>query len=117
MFIVKEVKPFLRYLKNRMSACRIIHSILFLTAFIYLVMCPVVEDFGDNLRYDLVRKIGARKSQNNLKKFASPTFKQLPANIQTVCLSFSGNAREHLFFLSSYSFLNLSILSTVRLIL
>ena len=48
-----------------MFSCKTIHSILFLTAFIYLVMCPAVHDFDDNLRYDLVRKIGTRKTPNN----------------------------------------------------
>lgn len=100
-----------------MSACKKIHTTLFLIGFIYLLLCPVVQDFDDNLRYDLVRKIGTRKTQNNFKKFTSPTPLQLPNHTQPACPFHSGKVRELLFYPSSYSSSNLSILSTVRLIL
>jgi hypothetical protein len=80
-------------------------------------MCPVVQDFDDNLRCDLVCKIGKRKTQNNLKKFASPTPLKLPNHSQPACLFYSGKARELLFYSSSCPAPNLSMLSTVKLIL
>jgi len=80
-------------------------------------MCPAVHDFDDNIRYDLVRKIGVKKTQNNLKKGDNPTFLQLANNSQTTFLISTRTAQELPAFSSSYSTLNLSILSTVRLIL
>jgi hypothetical protein len=80
-------------------------------------MCPVVHDFDDNLRYDLVRKIKTRKTPNNFKKSASPPLLSLPGNTQTAYQFCSVKVQERLFFPSPYSSPNLSILSTVRLLL
>ena len=49
-------------------------------------MCPAVHDFDDNIRYDLVRKVGVKKTQNNLKKGGNLTFLQLTNNCQTTFL-------------------------------
>jgi hypothetical protein len=80
-------------------------------------MCPVAHDFDENIRHDLVRKVGVKKAQNNLKKGSNPTFFQLSNTIKTTFLICSRTKQELPIFLSSHPTLNLSILSTVRLIL
>jgi len=100
-----------------MNLTKTIHYILFITAFIYLIMCPAVHDFDDNIRYDLVRKVGVKKTQYTLKKGGNPTLLQLTTNSQTAFLISARSAQELLFFSSSYSTLNLTILSNIRLIL
>ena len=100
-----------------MNVTRAIHHILFIVAFICLVMCPAVYDFDDNIRHDLVRKVGVKKTQNNLKKGGKTTPAQSPYNIQFVYCLQSRTIQELPILSSSHSVLNLSILSSIRLIL
>ena len=80
-------------------------------------MCPVANEINDNIRHDLVRKIGLKKTQNNLKKGGNTAPAPSTFNIQSVhCLQLR-TSQEHPILSSSYSALNLSILSSVRLIL
>ena len=100
-----------------MNVTRVIRYILFLVAFIYLVMCPAAHDLDDNIRNDVIRKVGARKTQSNPKKDVNPKDLQLSNNVQTPPLFFLRTTHELPILLLSQSTLNLSLLSSVRLIL
>jgi hypothetical protein len=76
-----------------------------------------VYDLEDNIRHDLVRKIGVKKSQNNLKQGGKTTPTQSPCNFQFVSCLQSRTVQELPILSSSHFVLNLSILSSVRLIL
>ena len=105
-----RVFAFMRLTKNY-------HNILYAIAFIYLVMCPAVHQLGDIVRHDLTLKIGDQVQQNNFKKnfngnpfnFSNSVQTADFAYIKTVCVVQPAP--------SSYTALDLSSLSTVRLIL
>jgi hypothetical protein len=80
-------------------------------------MCPAVYDLDDNIRHDLVRKIGVKKAQNNLKQGGKTTATQSPCNVQFGSFLQTRTIQELPILSSSHSILNLSILSSVRLIL
>jgi hypothetical protein len=80
-------------------------------------MCPVANEINDSIQHDLVRKIGLKKTQNNLKKVGNSAPAQSNFNIQSVNCLKSRTLQEHPILSSSYSTLNLSILSSVRLVL
>jgi hypothetical protein len=101
-----------------MKASRAIHHILFILAFICLVMCPTVHQFGDNVNHDVIFKGPAKIIQKNSQKDGNTTPSQLPYIIQTVFYHLqSRTAQDFPALLSSHSTLNLSIVSSVRLIL
>ncbi len=100
-----------------MNVTKAVHHILFIVAFICLIMCPAVYDLDDNIRHDLVRKIGVKKAQNNLKQGGKTTPTQSTCNFQFVSCLQSRTVQELPILSSSHFVLNLSILSSVRLIL
>ena len=100
-----------------MKVNRAIHHILFIFAFICLVMCPTVHEFGDNVNHDVVFKGGARTIQKNLQTGGTTAPAPLPHTIQTAfCLQLQ-KAQEFPIVSSFHSDLHLSLLSSVRLIL
>jgi hypothetical protein len=80
-------------------------------------MCPVANEINDNIRHDIVRKIGLKKSQNNLKKVGNSAPAESTFYTQSVNCLLSRTLPEHPILSPSYSTLNLSILSSVRLVL
>ena len=100
-----------------MKLTKTYHSILYILAFNYLVMCPSVHQLWDIIRHDVTFKIGFQTQQKNLKKnFNSSHFKFSFSTQPTDC-----DYLKKVFFIettpSSPLTLNLSFLSTVRLIL
>jgi len=93
------------------------HNILYVFAFIYLVMCPSVHQLGDIVRHDVTLKTGVQVQHNNFKKnfnsnpftFARNTQTADFDDLQRVCDSKPTPAL--------LPALDLSALSTVRLIL
>ena len=93
------------------------HSILYLLAFIYLVMCPSVHQLGDIIRHDFTPHVGKLLHHKSFKKsfnvhpdtlhtaFRREDAAQLKTLEEITCSS------------SFFSTLNLSIVSTVKLIL
>ena len=92
----------------------IVISAFILTNF---VIYSPIHELGDNSRYDVSLKAGARILGKNLKKCFNFTSSKLFHNTQTGVFIQLTTAQELPNFSSSYSTLNLSILSTVRLIL
>jgi len=100
-----------------MTFIKIFHRILFILAFTHLVICPSVHELGDNIRHDVALKVGAKRLQINFKNGFNFTFSKLSTNTQSGVFIQSRTAQELPIFSSSHSTLNLSFLSTIRLIL
>lgn len=93
------------------------HSILYLLAFIYLVMCPLVHQLGDVVRHDFTPQVGKQLHHKPFKKafnFNPFTFHN---NIQREDVAHVKTSEEIKFCPTLFSTVNLSALSTVRLIL
>ena len=80
-------------------------------------MCPAVHELGDNIRHDVVLKAEAKILQKNFKKGFSFTPFKLFNNTQIGVFAQSKAAQKLPIFSPLYFTLNLSILSTIRLIL
>ena len=100
-----------------MTFNKLFHHILLIAAFVYLVMCPSVHELGDNIRHDFVYKVGTKTLQKDFKSGLNVTPSHLSNNAQNDSFVQLKDAQKHLFFSPLHSTLNLSILSTVRLVL
>ena len=101
-----------------MKVNRALFPILFIVAFICLVMCPTVHEFGDNVNHDVILKGPGKTLQKNSQKDGNTNPSRLPYTTQTVLYHLqSRTAQDCPALLSSHSTLNLAILSSVRLIL
>jgi hypothetical protein len=80
-------------------------------------MCPAVHNLGDNIKHDLIPKVGAEKLQKDFKKGFNVTFSKLSNNTQPGFFTQSRTAQEISNLSSSHFTLSLSTLSTIRLIL
>ncbi len=100
-----------------MNSNKIFQHILLIAAFIYLVMCPAIHELDNNIRHDVALKVEAKIQQKNFQK----GFNLIPLKIfhstQTGFFVQSKTRQELPIFPPSQSTLNLSILSTIRLIL
>ena len=96
---------------------KLFHHILLIAAFAYLVMCPSVQALGDNIRHDFVYKVGTKTLQKDFKSGFNVTPLHLSNNNQNDIFVQCKDAQKLLTFPPPHSTLNLSILSTVRLIL
>ena len=93
------------------------HSILYLLAFIYLVMCPSVHQLGDIVRHDLTPQVGKLLQHKPFKKgFNLNSFNLHNTTPLEDFVQFK-TSEEIKFSPSLLSTVNLSALSTVRLIL
>ena len=93
------------------------HNILYVFAFIYLVMCPSVHQLGDIIRHDVTLKIGAQVQHNNFKKnFNSNPF-NFSKNTQAADFDYLQTVYDSKLTPALLPALDLSALSTVRLIL
>ena len=100
-----------------MNVTRAIDYMLFIVTFICLVMCPTVHEFADDVRHDMLHKVGVKKTQNNFKKGGNTTPAQSLYNTKSFYCIQSRTPQKILILSSSYSTLDPSILSSVRLIL
>lgn len=100
-----------------MKITRAIQYILFIVAFTCLLMCPAVHSFGDNVRHDVVLKGAAKTIQKHIPKGGPATTAPLSCTLHTAFCLPSVTAQKLFIFPSSHADLNLSILSSVRLIL
>ena len=100
-----------------MTLNKIFHHILLITALVYLVMCPSVHELGDNIRHDFIYKVGTKTLQKNFKGGVNVTPLHLSNNTQNDSFVQLKDAQKLLTFSPPHSTLNLSILSTIRLIL
>lgn len=105
--------------KARYSMClnKIIHFSLFIFAFAYLVMCPSVHQVGENTRHDITVKLETKTSKQSLKrKLAFNPLKIVTTARGGISVQFR-ILQELPVFLSAPFTLNLSRLSTIRLLL
>jgi len=100
-----------------MNLNKIFLNILSIFAFIYLVICPSIHELGNNIRHDVALKVEAKILQKNFEKGFSFTPLKLFNNTQAGVFVQSKTVQELPIFSSSNSTLNLSILSTIRLVL
>ena len=100
-----------------MKFTRNIHHILYLLAFIYLVMCPSVHQLGDIVRHDFAPQVCKQLQQKTFKKDFNLNPFQLNNHTQTVNFDKTKILSVVKLTPSSLPALGLSALSTVRLIL
>ena len=100
-----------------MKLYKLFFSIMFIAAFVYLVMCPSVHELGDNIRHDVTLKVGTKTLLKDFKKGSNFIFSKLSHNTQNVFFAQSRTTQELPIISSSHSTLHLSIISTIRLIL
>ena len=99
-----------------MTLNKLFHHILLIAAFVYLVMCPSAHALSDTIRHDIICKV-TKTLQKDFKSGMNVTTLHLPKNNQNDIFGQSKDTQKLLIFSPPYSTLNLSILSTVRLIL
>jgi hypothetical protein len=91
-------------------------SFLYIVAFIYLVMCPSVHQLGDNIRHDVILKVKVYSQQDNYNN--DYNFHPLRyANKLKIADIDQIRTCAFVFFQSSLPDLDISTLSTVKLIL
>lgn len=100
-----------------MKLTRSFHHILYLLAFIYLVMCPSVHQLGDIVRHDFTPQVVKQVQQKTFKKELNLNPFQLNNLTQIVDLDQIRTLCVVKLTPSSLPSLDLSALSTVRLIL
>ncbi len=96
---------------------KIMHYFIFIFAFAYLIMCPSVHQIDENIRHDITVKVETKASKQNPKSnLAFNPLKIVNATREGISVHFR-TLQELPVFLSLPSTLNLSMLSTIRLIL
>ena len=100
-----------------MSLNKIFHIFLFIASFIYLLLCPSVHKLDDNIRHDVALKVETKILQKDFTNSFNLNPLKLSNNSQGGILVHSMTAQEWTIFSTVHSTLNLSILSTIRLIL
>jgi hypothetical protein len=105
--------------KTRYSMClnKILHYIVFIFAFVYLIMCPTVHQIGEDIRHDMTVKVEKKVSRQNPKSNLTCNPLKIVNAIREGISVYFRTLQELSVSLSSHSTLNLSRLSTVRLIL
>ena len=100
-----------------MRLTKIFHNVLYLLAFVYLVMCPSVHQLGDIVRHDFTPQIGKQIQHKTFKKGFDLNPFTFYNNIQPEDFIHFKTSEEIKISPSFLSTINLSALSTVRLIL
>ncbi len=96
---------------------RIIHYFIFIFAFASLVMCPSVHHIGENIQHDITVKLETKTPKQNPKRnLAFNPLKIVTTARGGISVQFR-MLQELPVFLSAPSTLNLSRLSTIRLLL
>ena len=93
------------------------HNILYLLAFVYLVMCPSVHQLSDLVRHDITPQFGKQLPHKTFKKGFNLTPFNFHNHTKTEDFLQCKTFVEIKFSPSLFSAINLSILSTVKLIL
>ena len=93
------------------------HSILYLLAFVYLVMCPSVHQLSDIVRHDFTPQVGKLLQHKSFKKGFNLNPFKFHNNNPLEDFAQLKTSKEIKFSLSFLSTAKLSSLSTVRLIL
>lgn len=96
---------------------RLCHHMLIIVAFVYLIMCPSVHELGDSIRHDVVYKAGTKTIQKDFKNHLSPAPLHVSNHNRNDIFVQSGDSQKLFFCLSLHPTLNLTIISSVRLIL
>jgi hypothetical protein len=96
---------------------KIFYIILVIFAFICFLICPSIQELGDNTKHDVVLKVRAKILRKNLTNGFSFTPFKLSNNSLAVDYDQFTTKQYFSIFSSSNPTLNLSILSTIRLIL
>jgi len=107
------------YTKNidSMRSNKIFFIVLFIFTFIYISICPSIHELGDNKSNDVILKVRTRILWKNLKNVFSFTHSTLSNNSLTGKFDQFTIEQNFITFSLSNPTLNLSILSTIRLIL
>ena len=100
-----------------MKFTRKFHRILYLLAFIYLVMCPSVHQLGDIVRHDFTPQVGKQLQHKTFKKSFNHNPFKFHNNLQREDFAQFKTLEEIKFSPSLLATVKLSALSTVRLIL
>ena len=96
---------------------KIMHYIVFIFAFVYLVMCPSVHQVSESIRHDISVKLETKASKQNLKRNLAVNPLKIITTAQTsISVHFRKLQKISVFLLSPFT-LDLSMLCTVRLIL
>jgi hypothetical protein len=100
-----------------MTMNKLLHHTLLITAFVYLLMCPSAHALSDTTRHDVICKVVTKTLQKDFKGGVNVTTLHLPNNTRNDIFGQSKDTQKLLIISPPYSTLNLTILSTVRLIL
>ena len=100
-----------------MISIRALNFLLLATAFFYFVTCPTVHIFGETIKHDLLPKIEAEKLKEKTEKKLDLNFFKLSPTSHSNLFHHTTNVQEFTIHSSQYFIPNLSILSTIRLIL
>jgi len=100
-----------------MISVRTLNFLLLITAFFYLVTCPTVHTFNEDITHDLLFKIEAEKLQKNTKEGLDLNFSKLSQTSHSNFFHHTRNVQKFSIYLSHCSIPNLTILSTIKLIL
>ena len=94
-----------------------LHNVLYLLAFVYLVMCPSVHQLSDIVRHDITPQFGKQLPHKTFKKGFNLTPFKFHNHTKTQDFIQCKTLEEIKLSPSLLSTVNLSILSTVKLIL
>ena len=102
---------------SKMISIRTLNFLLLITAFFYFVTCPTVHTFGEDIKHDLLPKIEVEELQKKTKKGLDLNFSKLSQNSHSNVFHHTTNVQEFSMYSSQCFIPNLSILSTIKLIL
>ena len=89
--------------------------LLFVTAIFYFLSCPTVHSFGENIKHDVVLKI--EEAEKKTKKISDLNYSKVSQKNFSNLLHPTKKIKKYSIPLIQLFTLNLSILSTIRLIL
>ncbi len=102
---------------KRTNAERAIPITTLIAAFIYLVMCPSIHEFGDTIRHDVIYKVDTKTLKKNHRSDLESASLSLLSEVQTDPFTSLQHARTLTPFRFPSLLATLSILPTVRLLL
>ena len=100
-----------------MVLARRLNFLLLTTAFFYFVTCPTVHIFGENIKHDLLPKIEEELQGGKIKKELDLNLLKLSPTSHSNLFHHTRNIEEYSIYSSQCFIPNLSILSTIKLIL
>ena len=100
-----------------MISIRALNLLLLATAFFYFVTCPTVHIFSENTKHDLLPKIEEELQGGKIKKELDLNLFKLSPTSHSNLFHHTMNIEEYSIYSSQWFIPNLSILSTIRLIM